>query len=110
LQNQSNVAPLSGERGSTTTTQKGSTIFASQRGRGDDIFPVTREDHADGNLAIIGAIGGIERATRGIKTYVATYSTAQSLSQGRSIDRRRLGGARECCARLGHVGWVRWCG
>jgi len=76
IEHQGDVATLSGERGSTAAAQQRSAILAGERDGGDDVIGVTRENHSDGYLAIVGAVRGIKSAAARIETDIAANVTA----------------------------------
>ena len=71
IEHQGHVAALSGQRGSAAAAQERSAILARQRDGGDDVIGVAGKNYADGDLAIVGAVGGVEGAAAGIETDVA---------------------------------------
>ena len=81
IEHQRHVAALPGQRGPAAAAKERSAVFARQRDCGDDVIGVARKNHADRDLAIVGAVGGIEGAAAGIETDVAADMAAQGLFQ-----------------------------
>ena len=71
IEYQGDVAALAGERGSRAAAEQRSAVRARERDGGDDVIGVTGKNHADGHLAIVRAVGGIESAAAGIEADVA---------------------------------------
>src|SRR5262249_6799097 len=82
INDDSNVATLSGEAGATTACQNRSAITAGKRQRLDYIINCFGNYNADRDLAIVGPIIGIERAAPLIKPSLATDAAAQVFCQG----------------------------
>ena len=51
--------------------------------RRDDVVGVARDDEADRNLAVVGGVGGVERAAAGVEADLAADRALQSLLDGR---------------------------
>ena len=71
IEHQGDVAALPGERSSAAAAEERSAVLARERDGGDDVIGVTGKNHADRDLAIVGAVGGVESAAAGIETDVA---------------------------------------
>ena len=71
IEYQGDVAALSGERSSAAAAEQRSAVLARERDGGDDVIGVTGKNHADRDLAIVGAVGGVEGAAAGIEADVA---------------------------------------
>ena len=76
------VAALAGERGSAAAGEKRSMMLAAEGDGGDDIFFVARDDDADWDLAIVGAIGGVEGAAAGVETDFSAKMAAEGGFEG----------------------------
>ena len=72
IEHHGDVAALSSQRSSTAPAKDGRTVFTSQRDGCNDIVRIARENDSDGNLAIVGSVGGIERACAVVETNVTT--------------------------------------
>ena len=92
IEHQGDVAALSGERSAAAAAQERSAILARERDRGDDVVGVAGKNYADGDLAIVGSVGGVEGAAAGIETDVAAQLTPQSLFQRDHVHHRGPGG------------------
>jgi hypothetical protein len=51
---------LAGKRSASTAAKERSAEFAAGGDSGEDILRVIRKNHSDGDLAIVGAVGGVE--------------------------------------------------
>ena len=71
------VAALAGERRASTAGKNGSTVFAAGGERRDDIVVAARDDDTDGDLAIAGAVGGVEGAAAGVEADFAGDARTQ---------------------------------
>ena len=56
-------------------------MFAAQRDGGDDVVESFWKHHADGDLAVVAAIGGVESPTAGVETDLALNLLAQVRGQ-----------------------------
>ena len=77
-----NVAALAGQRSAATAAKDRSAVLARQSDRRNDVIDVTRKNYSDGNLAIIGAVSGVEGAAAGIEADFAAELGSQSALQG----------------------------
>jgi hypothetical protein len=78
IQHDGDVAALPGERGSGPTAEQGRTEFATNRNCGEDVVGIARKNYADRDLAVVGAVGGVEGAAAVVKANVAANAQAQS--------------------------------
>jgi len=60
IEDDGDVAALSGERSASATAKKGSAEFAADRDGSAHIVGVVRQNHPDRDLAIVGAVGCIQ--------------------------------------------------
>src|SRR5215471_19373985 len=67
-------------------------MFAADGDGGEDVFFVARKDDADGDLAVVGAVGGVESAAAGVEADVAAEMAAESGFEGGDVGVRGLGG------------------
>ena len=63
------VAALSGKRGARSAREDGRVEGATDGDGGDDIGFVAWNDDADGNVTVVGAVGGIEGLGGGVEAY-----------------------------------------
>ena len=103
-----NIAALPGKACAAAPGQNRRAIFAGQRHRLNYILDCFRNDHADGHLAVVGAVRGIECAAAVVETHLAIYVLAQlsgqrigavtgeSLVSGRAETRMKFNGLRHC--------------
>jgi hypothetical protein len=73
------VAALPGERRSGPAGEEGGVELAAEVDGGDDVGFVAGDDEADGNLAVVGRVGGVEGAGGGIEADFAADDALQSL-------------------------------
>jgi hypothetical protein len=94
IEDDGDVAALAGERCAGATAEKRCAELAAERDRGENVIGIAREDDADGNLAVVGTIGGVEGACAAVETDVilpsAWHRGAQSFGQGLRVNLRRL--------------------
>jgi len=62
IEDDGDVAALAGERCSATAAEQGRAEFAAERNRGDDVIRIVGKNDTDGNLPVVGTIGGVEGA------------------------------------------------
>ena len=110
IEHQGDVAALSGQRSSAAAAQQGRAILARQGDGGDNVIGVAGKNYADRDLAIVGAVGGVESAAAGIKTDVAAEVLAEGLFQRNGIDTGTAGGAGDGYVIIGHSLCFCWCG
>src|SRR5580658_6464329 len=68
IEDDGDVAALSGERRASAATEQRGAELAAECDRGLNIVPVAREHYADRNLAVVGAVGGIESTSAAVET------------------------------------------
>ncbi len=61
------VAALSGERSAGSAGEDGRVEFAAEGEGGDDVVFVAGDDDADGDVAVVGGVGGVEGAGGGVE-------------------------------------------
>jgi hypothetical protein len=80
IEDDRDIAAQACERGSAAAAEKRSAEFAAEGNRGQDIVGIAGKNHANGHLAIIRPVGGIEGAAAVIEANVAANSRAQGFS------------------------------
>jgi hypothetical protein len=85
VENHRDVAALSGEGGAAAATQKRSTELAADGHGGEDVVGVAGENYANGYLAVVGTIGGIEGAAAVVEFHVAADLHSQGFVQPHGI-------------------------
>ena len=78
IEDDGDVAALSGERRAAATAEQRRAEFSAERDRGDYIFVIVREYHSDRDLAIVGTVGSVESAGAIVEANFAANSGAQS--------------------------------
>jgi hypothetical protein len=81
IKNNGDVAALSGQGGAATATKQRSAEFAADGDGGEDVIGITREDYADGDLAVVGTVRGVEGAAAVVELHVAADVTSQGFVQ-----------------------------
>jgi len=71
IEDNRDVAALSGKRGTAAAAEERGVEFTAERDCGDYVFNVAGKNYADGNLAVVGTIGGIEGAAGGVEPDIA---------------------------------------
>ena len=82
VEDDGDVAALSGERGAAAAGEHGSVEVAAEGECGEDVVVIAGEDDADGNLAVVGAVGGVEGAGAVVEANVSCQSAAKLFAQG----------------------------
>jgi hypothetical protein len=75
------VAALSGQRGSGSAGEDGSVEFAAEGDRGDDVVFVARNHDTDGDMAVVGGICGVEGAGGAIEANLAADFGAELVGE-----------------------------
>src|ERR1700691_5459689 len=104
IQNDSDVAALAGERGATAAAEQRSVELAAEGNGGFDIIGVAGENNADGNLAVVGSVGGVEGAGAGVETNFAANLFTQRFGQGGGVHLGGFGGLGEFREFIWHTG------
>lgn len=92
IEDDRDVAALSGERGSSAAAKKRRAKFTAERDGGEDVVSIARENDSDGNLAVVGSVSGVEGATLIVEADIATEVFTQGFGQSQGIGERRLWG------------------
>ena len=82
VEHQRVVAGLSGQRGAAAARQDRQLVVARQRHRGDDVALVARHHDAERHPAIVGSVGGIERAAARVEAHLAFDPAPEFCLQG----------------------------
>jgi hypothetical protein len=85
VENDRYVAALSGERGAAAATEKRSAELVADGDGGEDVVGVTRENYADGDLAVVRTVRGIEGAAAVVEFHVAADLSSQGFVQPQGI-------------------------
>src|SRR5207248_223618 len=96
VENDSGVAGLSGETGTSPAWEQRSMIAPAEGNSLDDILYVFGDDDANGHLPVVGAVGCVERPTTSIKAHFAADAGTQSV--GKSL---RIRGNAKCAPGVG---------
>ncbi len=88
IEDDGDVAALSGERGAAAAAEQRRAELAAERDRGLNIVGIAREHHSDGHLAVVGAVGGVESAGAAVEADFTTNLCAESFCQGRGVNLR----------------------
>jgi hypothetical protein len=76
IENDGDVAALSGEGRAAAATEKGCAELAAERYRGQNIVGIAGTHYADGDLAVVGPVGGVQGAGAAVEADVAMKSAA----------------------------------
>ena len=82
IEDDGDVAALSGERGAAAAAEHGRAELAAECNCGEDVFGIARENYADGDLAVVGAVGRVESAGAVVESNVSCQSAAKLFAQG----------------------------
>ncbi len=77
IENDGDVATLAGETGARAARQDGRSVFAARRDGGDYVGVIARDDEADGNVAVVRGVGGVEGAGAGVEADFAAHGAPQ---------------------------------
>ena len=67
IEDDGDVAALAGERCATAAAEQRCAEFAAERHGGENVVGVAGKHDADGNLTVVGAVGGVEGTGAAIK-------------------------------------------
>ena len=73
IEDDGDVAALSGETGSSAAREDGSAVFSAQGDGGDDVCFVAGDDQADGDLAVVRRVGGVHGAASAVEADFAAH-------------------------------------
>jgi hypothetical protein len=82
VEDDGDVAALSGEGSAAASTEHRSVEFAGEGECGEDVVGVVRENYANGDLAVVGSVGRVEGARAVVKSNVSCQSAAKLFAQG----------------------------
>jgi hypothetical protein len=82
VEDDGDVAALSGERGAAAAAEHGSVEVAAEGECGEDVIGIVGENYADGNLAVVGSVGRVEGAGAIVEPNVSCQSAAKLFAQG----------------------------
>src|SRR5579863_6274148 len=88
IEDDGDVAELSGKRGSGAAAKKRSAELAARGDRHENVVGIAREDDSDGYLAVVRSVGRIESAAAVVEADISPHFRAESISQPRSITER----------------------
>jgi hypothetical protein len=92
IEDDSDVAALSGERGAATASKKWSAMFATQFDRGQNVFRVARSDYSYGNLAVVRTVGGVEGSAACVKANFSAEVAAEDGFESYGVNGLGAGG------------------
>jgi len=82
IEDDGDVAALSGERRAAAAAKQRRTKLAAQRNRGENIVSIAGQYDADGDLAVVGAVGGVEGTGAAIEADILANPAAKFSAQG----------------------------
>ena len=77
IEHHGDVAALPGQRGASAAAEHRRAMLAAKADGGDYIVGVSGEDNSDGDLAVVGSVGGVEGAAAVVETDLAAQMAAQ---------------------------------
>ena len=86
------VAALPGERSASAAGEQRSLVVAAEGHGGENVFFVARDDDADGDLAVVRAVGRVEGAATRVKAHFSAKMAPKSGFERGGIEVRGLGG------------------
>ena len=93
IEDDGDVAALSGKRGATATREERCAVFAAEGNGGDDVIVVAGKDDADWDLAIVRAVRGIQGAGAVVETDFALDLYLKRFFEAGGVDFRMLCGS-----------------
>jgi hypothetical protein len=97
IEDDGNVAALAGEGCASTAAEQWRAEIAAEGDGGENILGIAGNYNANRDLAIVGAVSGVESAGAAIEPDFTANSLTQRFRQAQSVDLRGLGGLREFC-------------
>ena len=79
IEDDGDVAALAGERCAAAAAEKRRAEIAAERDRCENIVGVAGKHYADGNLAVVGAVGGVESASAAVEPDVLREASSPEL-------------------------------
>ena len=86
IEDDGHVAALAGEGSSASAGEERSVMVAAEGDGGEDVFFVARDDYADRDLAVVGAVGRVESAGAGVEADFSAEMAVESGFEGRGVD------------------------
>jgi hypothetical protein len=86
IEDDGDIAALTGEGGAGAAAEEWGSVLAAKGHGGDDIVGISGKNDADGDLAVVGAVGGVEGAGAGIEADVAAEVGAEGIGEGVSVE------------------------
>jgi hypothetical protein len=93
IENDSDVAALSGERGAAAASEEWGAVITANRDRRENVFSVAGDDDSDGDLTVVGAVGCIENAAARVETNFSAEMAAEGGLERGGV--HRLGARRQ---------------
>jgi hypothetical protein len=97
IEDHCDVAALASEGCPSTAAEQWRAEIAAEGDRGENIVGIAGNYNANRNLAIVGAVGGVESASAAVEPDFTANFRMQRFRQPQSVDLRGLGGLREFC-------------
>jgi hypothetical protein len=70
-------AGVSGDAGARAARRERHTEFTGRRHRRDDVVRIAGGDHGERHLPVVGRVGGVQDAGRGVEVHIAAHGLAQ---------------------------------
>ena len=87
IEHDRDIATLAGQRSSSATAKERSAEFTANGDGREDVIRIARKNYADGNLAVVGAVSGVESAAAIIEADFTTNAGRRaSASPAASLD------------------------
>ena len=86
IEDDRHVAALAGQGSSAAASEERSVMVAAEGDGGEHVFFVARNDYADRDLAIVGAVGRVERASAGVEADLSSEMAVEGGFEGRGVD------------------------
>jgi hypothetical protein len=86
IEDHRHVAALAGEGSSASAGEERRVMVAAKGDGGEDVFFVARDDYADRDLAIVGAVGRVESAGAGVEADFSAEMAVEGAFEGGGVE------------------------
>ncbi len=86
IEDDGHVAALAGQGSSASAGEERSVMVAAEGDGGEDVFFVARNDYADRNLAVVGAVGRVKGAGAGVEADFSAEMAVKGGFEGRGVE------------------------
>jgi hypothetical protein len=102
IEDDGDIAALSGERSSSTAAEERRSEITAESNRCNHVAGIARKDDTDGDLTVVRSVGGIKSAALIVEANVTAEMLAQGFSQSQGISERGLWSWGDVCDSIVH--------